>query len=239
MKYVVYYRVSTKKQGESGLGLEAQERDVKLYLDNYVRTDDYEILNTFTDIESGTSDLRKGFNEALALAEQQGAELLVAKLDRVSRKVSSVALAMERVKVRVACMPFAENFQLHLYAALAEQEREFISQRTKAALQAAQARGVKLGAANPKWQETNKGMLKNLNKRKNSKARSFAEGYRKQFEMMVSMKLPLDPMAQKMNELNHLTASGKKWTAGGVRNALGYLGLDGRNAEERCSKLVC
>lgn len=238
MKYVIYYRVSTKSQGESGLGLEAQERDVKLYLDNYVYANDYEILDTFTDIESGTSDSRKGFNAALDLAEKQGAELLVAKLDRVSRKVSSVALAMERVKVRVACMPFAENFQLHLYAALAEQEKTFISQRTKAALKSAKERGVKLGAANLKWQEANREVVTKVRRKTKATAVAHAEKYRPQVEMLLIQRSSFDKIAETLNTMNLTTAQQKPYTASSARNLCKYLGYTGKNAELRYEQVI-
>src|SRR4029077_14738305 len=82
-----------------------------------------------------------------ALCRRIGGELIVSKLDRLSRRESVIAALMEdpKVKLRVACMPHADKFQLHVYAALAEQERTFISQRTRAALQVARARGVRLG----------------------------------------------------------------------------------------------
>lgn len=149
-QFITYTRVSTREQGKSGLGLEAQERDIELYLDNYV-AEPYEVLETFRDIESGKRDDRPELDKAISLAKETGATLLVAKLDRLSRKVSYVATLMEDKKLNfvVASMPFADKFQLHIYAALAEQERDFISIRTKAALAAAKERGVKLGGARP------------------------------------------------------------------------------------------
>ena len=101
----------------------------------------------FEDVQSGGDSNRPELQKALALVRKTGAELLVAKLDRLSRKVSFIATLMDdsKVKLRVASMPRADKFQLHIYAALAEQERTFISERTKAALAAAKARGVKLG----------------------------------------------------------------------------------------------
>jgi DNA invertase Pin-like site-specific DNA recombinase len=144
--YVIYRRVSTKEQGKSGLGLEAQDRDVGLYLTNFSGKP-YEVLGTFTDILSGEDDDRPELAKALNMARKASAELLVSKLDRLSRKVSFIAKLMEDKKVvlRVASMPNADPFQMHIYAALAEQERKFIGARTKAALAAAKARGVTLG----------------------------------------------------------------------------------------------
>ena len=145
-RYVIYMRVSTKEQGKSGLGLEAQRRDIDLYLENFSDVP-YEIAGEFVDVLSGGDNDRPELTAALALAKAEKAELLVAKLDRLSRRVSFIAGLIEDkgVQLRVASMPYADTFQLHIYAALAEQERAFISARTKAALAAAKARGVKLG----------------------------------------------------------------------------------------------
>lgn len=141
--FVAYYRVSTRKQGESGLGLEAQERDLNIFLAQHGG----ELVESFTEVQSGSDDDRPALKQALALCRDTGAALLVAKLDRLSRKVSFIASLLDdaRVKLTVACMPQADKFQLHIYAALAQQEREFISARTKAGLASAKARGVKLG----------------------------------------------------------------------------------------------
>lgn len=145
-KCVTYKRVSTAGQGKSGLGLEAQDRDISLFLSNY--TDgECEVLAEFTAVVSGSVEKPQELTEAIALAKAEGATLLVAKLDRLSRKVSVISSIMDdkKLSLRVAQMPHADKFQLHIYAALAEQERDFISKRTKAALAEAKARGVKLG----------------------------------------------------------------------------------------------
>ena len=155
-QYVVYLRVSTEEQGKSGLGLEAQQRDIDLFLSNYSDIP-FKVLGTFTDVLSGKNADRPELAKAIALAKQTGAELLVAKLDRLSRNVAFIANLLEDKKLtfRVASMPHADKFQLHIYAALAEQEREFISLRTKAALQAAKARGKQLGGLRPGTAERN------------------------------------------------------------------------------------
>lgn len=152
-QFIAYYRVSTRKQGESGLGLEGQERDINIFLAQHGG----EVIESFTDIASGKSSDRPALKEALALARSTGAHILVAKLDRLSRQVSFIAglLDDKKVNLTVACMPSADKFQLHIYAALGEQEREFISARTKAGLAAAKARGVKLGNPNLKPGDAN------------------------------------------------------------------------------------
>ncbi len=145
-QYVLYRRVSTAEQGKSGLGLEAQDRDLRIYLETYSPTP-WEVIGEFTDIESGANADRPELAKAIELSRKAKATLLVSKLDRLSRRVSFITSLMEdkRLTFRVASMPHADTFQLHIYAALAQQEREFISLRTKAALQEAKARGVKLG----------------------------------------------------------------------------------------------
>lgn len=144
-KFVVYRRVSTLEQRNSGLGIEAQQRDIELFL--AMTEEPYEVAGSFADTGSGADNERPEFRRALELCRRIGGELIVSKLDRLSRRVSVIASLMEdpRVSLRVACMPHADKFQLHVYAALAEQERTFISQRTKAALAVARSKGVKLG----------------------------------------------------------------------------------------------
>jgi DNA invertase Pin-like site-specific DNA recombinase len=133
IRYVTYKRVSTKEQGRSGLGLEAQERDIRLFLSNF-SDEPWEVVGEFVEVQSGADDDRPELAQAIALAKKQKAILLVAKLDRLSRDVEFIAGLMKRVDFKVAQMPSADTFQLHIYAALAEKERAFISQRTKAAL---------------------------------------------------------------------------------------------------------
>lgn len=145
MRYITYFRVSTEKQGKSGNGLDAQKRDIQLYLDNYA-VPDHEVIHTCQDIQSGKDDERPELTNAIALAKKHKATLLVSKLDRLSRKVSFIAKIMEdkQLSLTIASMPNADKFQLHIYAALAEQERDFISIRTKAGLKSIQERNNKL-----------------------------------------------------------------------------------------------
>lgn len=157
IKYVTYRRVSTQEQSRSGLGLEAQTRDIQTYLDHY-SGQPFEVVAEFTEVLSGADDSRPELEKAISLAKKEKAILLVAKLDRLSRKVAFIANLMEdkKLQFKVACLPQADKFQLHLYSALAEQEREFISQRTKAALKEAKARGTKLGGLRDATMKRNK-----------------------------------------------------------------------------------
>ncbi len=139
--YVAYYRVSTDRQGRSGLGLAAQQEAVRRFL----RNDDRQ-LQSFTEVESGKNDARPQLAAAMDTCRRSGAVLLIAKLDRLSRDVAFIAALMKSdVRFIAADMPDADAFRLHIEAAIAEEERRRISGRTKAALNAAKARGVKLG----------------------------------------------------------------------------------------------
>jgi len=137
-----YYRVSTKRQGESGLGLEAQRAAAKNYLDNQ----SVKLLGEFTEIESGRKSDRPELNTALAACRKTGATLLIAKLDRLARNVHFISGLLESdVRFIAIDMPTADRFMLHVYAAMAEEEARRISERTRAALRSAKARGVELG----------------------------------------------------------------------------------------------
>ena len=148
-RYVLYFRVSTQKQGRSGLGLDAQKRDIDLYLENYSEQP-YEILGTFKDIQSGADNDRPELKKAIELAKRTKSILLVQKICRLSRRVSFIASLIEdkELDFKVAHMPFAHKFQLHIYSALNEQEKDFISSRTKSALKSWKERNPdkKLGA---------------------------------------------------------------------------------------------
>ena len=203
-QFVTYTRVSTKRQGRSGLGLEAQQRDMDLYFTNYA-TEPYEIIGQYCDIESGMKSDNVQFNQAVELAKRTGATLLVAKLDRISRRVSVIAGLMEdkRLKLRVASMPNADNFQLHIFAALAEQERQFISLRTKGALQAARARGVKLGGARAEAEVRHIAVK--------AKADQFALRFADLIRSNREAGKTYAWIADHLNELGVTTVNGRKW----------------------------
>lgn len=213
-RYVAYTRVSTEDQGRSGLGLEAQERDIALFLDSYSE-EPFEILARHQDILSGKDDHRPELAKALALVRATpGAELLVAKLDRLSRKVSTIAALMDdpKVRLRVASMPFADKFQLHIYAALAEQERDFISTRTKAALREAKARGRTLGGLRDKTAERNKAVQRNATAR--------AQRLACIVEPMRNRGATLREIARALNEAGVVTARGGEWHPAQVARVL-------------------
>lgn len=139
---IAYYRVSTDRQGKSGLGLEAQQEAVRLFADRQ----DYQVTAHFTEIESGKKNLRPQLLAALAECRKEKATLIIAKLDRLGRNVAFIANLMEsRVQFRAVDNPHADELMIHLLAAFAQHERKQISIRTKDALQAAIRRGVQLG----------------------------------------------------------------------------------------------
>lgn len=153
-KFVAYYRVSTKGQEESGLGLEAQSMAVQVYLATHSGA---ELVAEFTEIESGKKKNRPELKEAVKLCKRQKATLVIAKLDRLARNVHFVSGLMETNVNFVACdNPHANRLMVHMLAAFAEHEREMISQRTKDGLQAAKARGVILGANGKKLSKENR-----------------------------------------------------------------------------------
>ena len=140
-KFIAYYRVSTDKQGTSGLGLEAQRNQVETFARNAG-----EIISEYVEVESGKKNDRPQLKSALKQCKKTGAVLVVAKLDRLSRTLSLIAQIMESGAEFVAAdNPHANKFTIHILAAVAEFERDQISARTKAALAAAKERGVKLG----------------------------------------------------------------------------------------------
>jgi DNA invertase Pin-like site-specific DNA recombinase len=142
MKFIAYYRVSTSKQEQSGLGLESQRSHVEAF----ARRLEGEIIGDYTDIESGKSNKRQELAKAMQQAKATGATLLIAKLDRLSRDVNFISGLMKEDVAFLACdNPTANKLTVHLFAAIAEHEREMISDRTRKALQALKARGVELG----------------------------------------------------------------------------------------------
>jgi DNA invertase Pin-like site-specific DNA recombinase len=203
-KFIAYFRVSTDKQGKSGLGLEAQRKAVLDYLDG----GRWSLVQEFVEIESGKHNERPQLTAALAACKKHRAKLVIAKLDRLSRNLAFIAALMESgVEFVAVDNPHATKLTVHILAAVAEHEREMISERTKAALRAAKARGTRLG--NPQ--------LAKAAKRGTAAVKSNA----KQFAANV---LPIieeieragftshNAIAAKLNERNVRTARGGTWT---------------------------
>ena len=135
-------RVSTAEQGQSGLGLEAQLASVHAFC----TAQGWTLVAEYSDIASGKDDRRPGFQAALARCRQLGAVLVAARLDRITRRAHTLSQLLEDgVSIRAADMPGADDLMMRIYAAMAQKERELISERTRGALTAAKARGAVLG----------------------------------------------------------------------------------------------
>lgn len=141
---IAYYRVSTKQQGKSGLGLDAQKAAIL----ELVRREGMELIGEFTEVETGTGKrLRPQLRSAIEACREKDAVLLIAKLDRLARNVHFLTGLMESgIRFRACDLPEADSFTVHILAAVAQREAELISERTRAALAAAKRRGVKLGS---------------------------------------------------------------------------------------------
>ena len=145
-KFIAYYRVSTEQQGHSGLGLDAQKKAVLDWLNG----GKWSLVAEFTEIESGKRADRPELERALRECKRRGASLVIARLDRLARNVHFISGLMEKKVPFVAVeFPDATPLMLHIHAAMAEHERKLISERTKAGLEQAKVRGVKLGTYGP------------------------------------------------------------------------------------------
>ena len=217
-RFVTYYRVSTAKQGKSGLGLESQKHTTK----NYIKRVAGEEVESYTDIESGSKDNRPELQKALRKCRLTGATLLIAKLDRLSRNRRFLMDLQDSSITFVCCdMPEANNFTVGLLACLADYERELISERTKAALQAAKARGVTLG--NPTLD-----LVRNTD---TTAARLKAMLLAKERKLMMlelieemrdagNVDMSLREIADKLNDAGYKTAQGKQFHATTVNRIL-------------------
>ncbi len=216
-KFVSYLRVSTQRQGASGLGLEAQREGVRQFLSG----GNWALLEEFVEVETG-----KGFNalekrpqlrDALAACRKNGATLAIAKLDRLARNVHFISGLMEsRVKFVACDMPEANELTIHVMAAFAEYEAKRISQRTKDALAVAKSRGVVLGKAGT------------VNLRPNIEIRQaaavqFAENLRPTFEGMRAQKLKQREMVNALNAAGTPARKGGRWRLSQVQRVLALL----------------
>lgn len=136
------YRVSTAEQGHSGLGLEAQQASVRAF----AAAQGWTLVTEHSDIASGKDERRPGFQAALVGCRQLGAVLIAARLDRITRRAHTLSQLLEDgYSIRAADRPGADDLMMRIYAAMAQKERELISERTRAALGVAKARGARLG----------------------------------------------------------------------------------------------
>lgn len=205
-EYVAYYRVSTARQGKSGLGLEAQRAAVRSFL----KSGKDDLLGEFTEVESGRRKNRPQLLAALAACRKSKATLLIAKLDRLARNVAFVANLMEsKVTFRAVDMPDANELTIHIMAAMAQHEAKAVSDRTRAALAAAQARGRKLGKHG-----------KVLAKKNRKEAQAFARQLAPVVRQLRKEHPTLQALARALNRKSVKTGRNGKWHPTTVKRLL-------------------
>ena len=211
-KFVAYYRVSTDRQGQSGLGLEAQRSAVLAYLDG----GSWSMIAEFTEVESGRYADRSQLAAALATCKKRKAKLVIAKLDRLSRNLAFIATLMDSgVEFVAVDNPHANKLTVHILAAVAQHEREMISQRTRDALQAAKARGKRLG--NPNLARARQRALE----ANSAAADRFSANVRPIIEQVQKSGVSsLRGVARALTARGIKTARGGEWTARMVINVL-------------------
>lgn len=218
-KHVAYYRVSTARQGKSGLGLEAQQHAVREYLNG----GNWQIVGEFTEVESGKRSDRLELDKALSTCRLHGARLVIAKLDRLSRNAAFLLnLRDSGVDFVCADMPSANRLTVGIMAMVAEDEAERISARTKAALAAAKRRGVVLGGFRGKV-PTAKHRAKSvaaIEARADARAADLRPAIE---ELQAAGATSLRAIAAGLNERGISTARGGEWTAVQVQRVLARL----------------
>ena len=218
MKFIAYYRVSTVKQGQSGLGLEAQQAAVA----DYLKSNTGELVTEYTEIQSGKKDNRPELEAALRQCRLTGATLLIAKLDRLSRNRSFLMSVQDSsVKVVALDMPDANDLTWGFMACIADYESKLISERTKAALKAAKARGVVLG--NPRLDE-----VRNSDTTA-ARAARVSQAKQRNIEILeiinemrdsVGNALSLRDLTKMLNDAGYKTSRGKEWHPTSVSRVL-------------------
>ena len=198
IQFIPCYRVSTARQGASGLGLDAQRAATSAYL----ATSGGEVLVEITEVESGKKDQRPELKAAIEMCRKTGATLLIAKLDRLARNVAFIANLLESgVRFVAVDMPNADRFMMHVYSAMAEEEGRRISERTRAALASAKARGIRLGANGVVLAAQHKAAAEN-------RALAVEDTLRC---LIQSQRLTFRQAAERMNAMQVPTAGGKGW----------------------------
>ena len=211
-KYIAYYRVSTSKQGDSGLGLEAQRNDVMRYTNG-------NILHEFTDVASGKKSTRPELENAIAMAKSENAVLIFAKLDRLSRDVEFI-FSIRNAGIEIVCcdLPDLNTLTIGIFATMAQYERELISERTKKALAVKKAQGVKLGKPENLTNEAKaKGREANSRNAKESKSNQNALIVARDHAKAGT---PLSAIADSLNFLGIKTRRGGKWHKSAVHYLL-------------------
>lgn len=217
MKYIAYYRVSTQRQGRSGLGLEAQQKSVR----DYINGGGASLVAEYTEVESGKLNSRPELNRAFMQCKLTGAKLVIAKLDRLSRNAAFLlTLRDSGVDFVAADMPDANALTVGIMALMAQHEREMISKRTKEALAIAKARGVKLGNPNGAAHLLGHGNDEAVDAIK-AKADEKAQDLMPVIEELKGQGLTsLRGIANELNQKGILSPRGGKWYPMGVKRLM-------------------
>lgn len=223
-KIVAYYRVSTRKQGQSGLGLDAQQTAIE----QFVRQSGGRVIAAYKEIESGRRSDRPQLAEAVAHARNASARLVIAKLDRLARNVSFLSSLMDAGVDFVACdNPHATRLTIHILAAVAEDEAQRISDRTRAALAAAKRRGVRLGSARVGHWEGREELRQAGLKKGRTASLAVRRAHAREAVSFLCPKIQearlrgdtFARIAQQFNEQGYTTSRSKSWTAMAVLRA--------------------
>lgn len=214
-KYISYLRVSTDKQGISGLGLESQ----KQIIDQFISNSGGELVGEFEEIESGKVDSRPQLIEAIRESKRQKAKLVVAKLDRLTRDLAFGASLIKSVDFVVADSPNESTLSLQVKLVIAEEERRLISERTKQALQIRKDQGIKLGSPNPA-----KGSALGV-KAKQEKAKAFALNVKPIIDQIIKSGIEsLSGIAQQLQLRGIKTIrGGEVWHPQQIKNLMGVI----------------
>lgn len=217
MKVVAYYRVSTQKQGNSGLGLEAQKEAVR----RYVKDTNSTLVEEYTEIESGRKNDRPRLVEALSTSRVHNATLVVAKLDRLSRDAGFL-LTLQKSSVRfVACdLPHANELTIGILAVVAQEEARSISTRTRSAMQTLKAKGIRLGSPKPMTQECMRLGQTEAAKVRRERSQRWISDVAKCVIPTFERLGTLEATAKHLNEIGLPTRRGYHWTATSVRRVV-------------------
>lgn len=224
-KFISYLRVSTAKQGRSGLGLEAQRKAVEDYLNGGT----WQVIEEFVEVESGRNNKRPKLAEAIALCRATGATLVVAKIDRLARNAAFLLSLKEAgIEFVAADMPDANRLTVGIMALVAEQEREAISKRTKEALAAAKARGVQLGAYRGGKFVGRAGTAEDAKRASQARTERFRQSAMAKAPLLQRIdpdgSMSLRQIAGHLNQMGVPTVSGRgAWSANSVRRLKAYI----------------
>jgi DNA invertase Pin-like site-specific DNA recombinase len=205
-RYVAYYRVSTKRQGDSGLGLDAQKAEVN----RFINTKSGQLIAEYTEIESGKKNDRPKLEEAIEHTNREKATLIIAKLDRLARKAYFILFLRDSKVPFIACdIPEANTLNIGILATLAQHEQELISKRTKDALAIRKAQGKPIGIKGRENLIKSKAWIKSLEVRRAKTGKKWHSSKQRILALELRTKgISLGKIAKKLNEAGYRTSKG-------------------------------